>query len=228
VIDPSTPPHIVTAIAALAGAFVGLLGNGFVQFLVQRQKNAADRDLANQKFLYERQQAVFKRRFELAEQVLADAYRFKDMMAYVRAGGINDGEGKTRKASEFETERERRLLTDYFVPIERLQSYSEFVGAMLARRATARAHFGEESEKAFKFFDSAIAKVRSASSALIMTVDYDFDRQENKDFREKCLADIWQLYPDETKIDSVGDEIEKGISIVEKFCRPTLDWVDLR
>jgi hypothetical protein len=223
-IDPATPPHIVTALAALAGAFIGSVGGAVSQLLVQWRKNVADRELAKQKFAYERQQAAFKRRFELAEQALADAYQFRDLMTYVRNGAVFEGEGTTREKKPLESKNESHKRATYFVPIERLQARSEFIGTMMARRSACYAHFGENADKAYTAFQRAIQFVTVAAS---MLGDLDPDHpNDDKDLRNQLLGDIWQPHAEYKGTDRVEREINTGVELIEGFCIPVLRKVD--
>ncbi len=76
-------------------------------------------------------------------------------MKFVRNGVAWEGEGESRKVAGHETEGVKRLRTTYFVPLERLQENGEFISAMMARRTTCRAHFGEDAVKAFDAFHGA-------------------------------------------------------------------------
>ena len=54
-----------------------------------------DKELAERKFALEKAQLIHKRRFELAEALLADAYRFRSLMKYARSSVSFEGEGES-------------------------------------------------------------------------------------------------------------------------------------
>jgi hypothetical protein len=188
------------------------------------RKFGADQQLARERFNYDRQQAIFKRRFELAEQVLADTYRLRDLMAFVRNSASFDEEGSTRPATEHESESVKRLRNQYFVPIERLQKENKFLGMMLARRDACRTHFGPNAEKAFDNFHRAIHSVKVSASALIQYAGED-DRP-GQEFMEKLRHDIWQPMAEYKGQDHIGKLIDEGVALIEGFCRPVLEWID--
>lgn len=193
------------------------------QTLAER-KVEADITLAKRKFDYDRGQAVFRRRFDLAEQLLADAYRFRSMMEFVRSGVSFDGEGESRTSEGYESEGIKRLRNNYFVPLERLRSENEFLSAMFARRTTSQAHFGPDAENAFKLLHEALHLVRTASSLLI---EWTTDRESvDPELMKKLRNDIWQPMAKHAGKDEIGDKIEEGVAIVEGLCRPVLAWVD--
>lgn len=82
----------------------------FEKELAER-KFSYDRDLAERKFAQEREQLVYRRRFELAEGLLADAYRFRDLIRGARNSGSFGGEGQTRKSVEGELNKVSRRET---------------------------------------------------------------------------------------------------------------------
>lgn len=190
------------------------------------RKVQADIDLAREKFEYGRRQAVFHRRFELAEQFLADVYRLRSMMRFVRSGASFGGEGETRTAPGAESEAVKRTRDSYFVPRERLHAENEFLGAMFARQTTCHAHFGADADKAFTLLHEAIHRVRTSSSLLVeWTGDHE---RVDRDLMEKLRRDIWQPMAEHAGKDEIGDKIEEAVQIVEGLCQPVLAWVDGR
>jgi hypothetical protein len=230
-IGPTILPSLLAGAIAILVVFI----NRWTNLKIHKEKFEFDKQISELKFAFdkrisieklnhERQQAIFKRRFDLAEQVLADAYQFRDMMAYVRNGAVFQGEGDTREKEKFETDNEARNRRTYFVPLERLQARSEFISAMMVRRVTCRAHFGEDAEKAFDAFHKAIHRVRISASMLSdMSSDYE---QGDKDFKEELRRDIWQPLAEYKGDDRVGKDIDAGVELIESFCGPVLQWVD--
>jgi hypothetical protein len=225
-IDPNTPPHIVTALAALTGAFIGSVGNGIAQLIAQWRKNVAERDLARYKFRHERKQAVFKRRFELAESWLSDAYRFREMMAYVRNGAAFHDEGKSRDPQGGGAESISRTKDTYFVPVERIQSRNEFIAAFMTKKHECLALFGSASRESFEKFEEAIRHIHTASLTLIGMLQPD-GHFSDKDLGQNLLADIWAGYGRAfNRDDRIEAMINRAVEVAESLCRPVLEWVD--
>lgn len=223
-IDPTTPPHIVAAIAALAGAVIGSVGNGIAHGFLQWRRNKAEAALAERKFNYDRRQTAFKRRFEVAEQLLADAYRFRSLMTYVRNGGASSGEGSSREAEPNETERVKSLRNSYFVPLERLQKQNEFISAFFAKRATARALFGPEAETAFGLFHEGLHKTQISAQLLVQwSGEQDF---ADPALMKRMQEDIWEPLGAHAGKNEIGQKLDEGVELVERFCRPVLAWVE--
>ena len=61
------------------------------------RKVAADLALAEKRFGLDQALATWRRRYELAEEVLAAAYEIRDALTFARGRGIFEGEGETRE-----------------------------------------------------------------------------------------------------------------------------------
>lgn len=230
-------PAVIAAGVSGVISVVGLFVNRATTLTLHGEKLEADRaladrkvqadiDLAREKFDYDRRQAVFRRRFELAEQFLADVYRCRSMMRYVRSGVSWGGEGSSRPPEGFESEGVKRNRDVYFVPRERLRAEDEFIAGMFARQTTCHAHFGSDAERAFKLLHQALHEVRVASSLLVDWTG-DLDRAD-RETMEKLRRDIWQPMAEHAGKDEIGDKIEEAVQIVERLCQPVLAWVDGR
>lgn len=218
-------PTGIAVIAAASSFTAGLLGVGISAWTsrsTHTERLVAEERLAAKKFTYEQQQTVFKRRFELAEQMLTNAYRFRSMMNYVRSG-ISFGEGDSRAADPYESDGIRHSRNSYFVPIERLNKENEFVSAMFAQRTICEAHFGEDCKNAYDLFTQALHNVRISSSLLVeWTGEIE---AADKETMQNLKCDIWQPMAKHSGKDEIGTKIEKGVSIVENLSRPVLVWI---
>jgi len=81
------------------------------------RKFGFDKELAERKFADEKAQLIHKRQFELAETILADAYRFREIMGDVRNGAALGSEGQSRERDANETEPVTNKKDTYFVPL---------------------------------------------------------------------------------------------------------------
>jgi hypothetical protein len=130
-------------------SLVGLLVNRSTTIRVSRerfdfektlaqQKQSAELQLAERKFQYDRDLHDQKRRVELAEEVLADFYRFAGIIRAVRSpGGFRD-ESASRPRTESETPAEASKLDAYFVPIARVAQQSDFFSNLRSKRYRSR------------------------------------------------------------------------------------------
>jgi len=232
--DASATGQIITALAGFVGVVVGSLISWGVQASllgrrIEADKGLAkgkfefDKELAERKFSQEKAQLIHRRRFELADALLADAYRFRDLMRYVRSSVSFEGEGETRKSIEAEPESTKRTKDNYFVPIERLQRESEFISAFMAKEYAAHAHFGPEATQAFGLFRQSVRRVQTASGMLIETVGMP---NNNPEFVHEMRGDLWERDASvRKKDDEVARQIEDGVTLFEGFCRPVLEWI---
>lgn len=207
---------------AIILTFLGILANNVTAFFINKKKINADISLAEKKFQFDKDQLVHKRRFELAEGLLADAYHFRDLMGFVRNGATFGVEGTSRKPEQNEPENDKSMKDSYFVPVERLQKENDFISTFFAKQYTAQAQFGPEAVRAFELFSRSILEVRTASYMLIDGVG----RHNNeKEFTNQLLCDIWERYALALKKeDLVGKKISEGVSTFEKLCKPVLEW----
>lgn len=216
-------PAVVAAGVSGIIAVIAMLVTRSTTIDIHREKIEADQALARQKFDYDKQQAVFKRRFDLAEQFLADAYRFRSLLKYVRNGAAFGEEGGTRIAQGPEADQIRRLRDTYYVPIERLNSENEFLSNFFSRRTTCHAHFGPKAEEAFSLMHGALHRVRAASSMLVQWAqDHD---QIDQALREELIADIWEAVGELKMKNSIGIEVDAAVALIDEICSPVLKWV---
>jgi hypothetical protein len=242
--DSSLTPQVVAAFAGLGGVLLGSLISWGVQAhllgrRIQADENLAerkfkfDKELAERKFAYDkalteqklqqdRENLVHKRRFDLAESLLSDAYRFRDAMGYARTDVSFDIEGESRNASENEPNDLKRTRDRYFVPIERLQKQSEFINGFLAKQHTALAHFGPDVSHGFKLLGESINEVRMAAQILIDSAGFP---DKDPDFIQQMRGDLWLGYAAvRNKDDNVGKKVDEGVLLFENLCRPVLEW----
>ncbi|CAH0340393.1 MULTISPECIES: hypothetical protein [unclassified Rhizobium] len=216
-------PAVVAAGVSGVITVIGMLVARSTTIGLHREKIESDQVLARQKFEYDKQQAVFKRRFDIAEQFLADAYRFRSLLKYVRNGAAFGDEGSTRVQQGGEEEQIKRLRDTYYVPTERLNTENEFISAFFARRTTCHAHFGPKAEEAFLLLQEALHRVRVSSSLLVKwATDHD---QIDRALTEELIADIWEGVGELEKKNRIGTDVDRAVALIEEICRPVLNWV---
>jgi hypothetical protein len=224
-------PAVVAASVSGAVTIVGFFVNRSISLKLHQEKIDADRRLAERKveadtalaerkFNLDQLHALQNRRFELAEAVLSDAYRFRDTMAYVRNGFAFDGEGLTRQSAATETDSLKNVRNSYFVPVERLQANNEFISTLMARQHAAHSLFGPDARKAFELFGEVMHRVRVASSMLI---EMSGQHGNDKELSSTLRADVWAAYGQHKNGDQLGQKIDEALELIERFCRPALE-----
>jgi len=145
-------PGIVTAVTAIIG--VRIAASGLTRW---------------------RQEAIGKRRVELAEDVLADFYEARDIMEAARSPMGFDNEGITREKEDWETARDTPILNAYFRTFERLSNKAEFFARLGARQYRFVALFGREAAKPYDEIYKIHREILVAVRMLITTYQ---DRRE--------------------------------------------------
>lgn len=90
-----------------------------------------------------KEQHVWTRNSELAEELLVAARGFQDAIRRVRSPFSFSGEGQSRGSREGETETEQKEFDHLFVPLERLHSEREVISRMHSADVRSRIRFGE-------------------------------------------------------------------------------------
>lgn len=178
------------------------------------RKFTFDRELAERKFSLDRELADWKRRTELAEQVLADSYKARDLFNAARNPFAFAGEGSTRPGRDKEPEEKRSSKDAIYAPFERLSKNIDFFSEMHARRYRFMAIFGAASASPFVEFMKAYNEIASATRMLLS------ERPPlRNDIIEKLESTIgWGLEEnDEIKI-----RLDKAVTDLESICRPVL------
>lgn len=218
-------PAVVAAAVSGVVTIVGFLLNRSTSLTMHRQKLEADRDLAERKvnadislaekkFELDRQLADWKRRTELAEQILAHFYKARDIFVAARHPAAFGGEGETRPDRDKDNEAVRHHHDAIYAPFERLTKERDFFSEMQARRFRFTAVFGNEAAEAFQVFVRNYNRIGIAVRALI------HDREHlTPDMRTKFEGMIgWTM--DEN--DPVQLELDQAVNTIEGTCRPVL------
>jgi hypothetical protein len=177
----------------------------------------ADVDLAERKFRLDRAMADWKRRTELAEQVLADFYKANDLFSSARSPFALAGEGASRKRDEHETESQASHRDAIYAPFERLQKNIDFFSDLHARRYRFRALFGSAAAEPFLAFVGAYNEIAIATSALLSN-----QGPLNEELQTKYEVAIGWTIPEK---DHVKQKLDKAVSDMEAICRPVLEVV---
>jgi hypothetical protein len=164
-IGPAVVAAVIAGIISVITSVITLLVNRRTTLTTHSQRLAFDREqaerradaeiaLAERKFQYDRDIDAWRRRTNLAEEVLADIYRARDFIRDARwphrvvAPGYE--EGSSRAKSDNETEDLRQYRNLIFARVERVGRHSDFFNAFYAKRYQFAALFGKNSEKMFQ------------------------------------------------------------------------------
>ena len=182
-----------------------------------------------------RREAMWKRRSELCEEVLALCYEAKEIISYIRSPGGFEGEGETRKPAVGEPEDVRRKRNRAWIPIERHNQHMEKLSRLWALSYRFRAQFSFVDAQPIEDLRDVINSVKSAAlvlSNLWTNLNWDLmspEQYEQNSALVKKYEDIfWEGHgagnpvngitpPDEIQI-----KVESAVQRIEKTCRDVL------
>ena len=175
-----------------------------------------DGALAEKKLELDRALAMWRRRYELAEQLLTVAYEARDALTWSRARVVFSGEGETRHATEGESEKLQERRNSYFVPVERLSRDAKSFATLQTLRYTVAAHFGQDAAKAVGAITEAHHEIVSTAGLLIQLASAD-DSPSTAQNLIPLRERLWGQRPD-----AMDRKIEEAVAALEAICRPVL------
>jgi hypothetical protein len=236
---PLLGPAVVAAGVAGVISIVGLIVSNRTARAIHTEKLASDRDLAERKFTFDkdlaerkaaadtalaekklafdRAFAAWKRKTELAEQVLADFYEARDIIAAARSPGGFGDEGGTRHKEEWETADDTRVLNSYYRTAERLHIKSDFFSQLWARRNRFIALFPSEAAKLYDDLFDVRNEIFRAVHMLMGTHRQPERAQEDRKAWETTMG--WS--PD----DPITTRLNEIIEGMDKLCRPVIQAI---
>ena len=173
--------------------------------------------LAERKFIYDKELTAWRRRYDLAEQILSSAYEVRDALLWARTRVVLEGEGKTRQATGSESPQLKADRDSAFVPIERLTAHAKCFAALQTAQDAAAAHFGPPIVRSINQLIGEHRKITTAAVHLIQHADWNEDRsgrESLKPFRDE----LWGV--DEP--DGARQRIDAAIKQLESICKPVL------
>jgi hypothetical protein len=224
-IGPAVVAAVISGLVSTIGILIsvrttrGIHGERLAFDREQSERRAnAEIALAERKVALDRSLAAWKRRTELAEEMLADCYKARDIIEGARSPGGFGDEGATRQKQPWENEDDTRLLNAYFRTIERLNAHADFFSQFFARRYRFDALFGPEAGKPIDAFWQMRGEILIAVRMLITT----HQQQQTGNIpqaRERWEATIgWGL----TEQDPTQGRLDAIVAAIEDICRPVI------
>jgi hypothetical protein len=162
-----------------------------------------------------RDEAVGKRKLELAEETLADFYEARAIINNARLPVTFEGEGTTRPKVEGESAGRTQRLNSYYVVLARLRKHEGFFARLFSRRYRFAVLFGTE---ASNVFDELFA----IRNDILLTVNFLVgelaDSWTPQDRRRKEAKIGWGDPND----DPIRERLERVVKAVENLCRPII------
>jgi hypothetical protein len=168
-----------------------------------------------------RNEFLFKKKVEVAEETLFLFYQCSDHIRMIRNPFYAVGEGASRIKSEAETKRQTEVYNQAYVVRERYGRVSEPFQKLNVIKYRFMVYFGEDKAYLFEDFNDIIKKLFHASSALgrhywlnVDSCDQNMQVRLNKE-RDKYESIIW---PTDVN-DEINNKIDKLISEMGEICK---------
>jgi hypothetical protein len=160
-----------------------------------------------------RTETVGRRRAELAEEVLTQFYRVRDIVAWARfpahrepADGETEGEVATRRNAAA------------LAPVERLASQNQVFSELQASRYRFMAHFGEEAARPFEEIRAVQEEIVHAAGQLARAGGQPATAQAAKDQEGWAKSVGWG----DLDTDALAHRLDRAIKAIEQICRPLI------
>jgi len=176
-----------------------------------------------------RKETMWKRKYELAEEVLSCFYEVSENFDTIRNPAGYVGEGKTRKRNENESPEESKILDSAYVVIERFEKVKAPFIKLKSLKYRFMVLFGKESEKPFNKIIKLTNKLFLASHRLGYKYWKDQVRQkftdEKFDYHLKKMheqeAIFWADFGE--KEDVFKNDVDEVISEIENICQKIIE-----
>jgi hypothetical protein len=181
-----------------------------------------------------RREAMWKRRSELCEEVLALCYETKEIISYMRSPGGFSGEGETRQPDKGEPDDVRRSKNLAWIPIERHNQHIEKLSRLWALSYRFRAQFSIEATQPIEDLRNIIGSVKSAAHILsIYWTTFNWDVmtpeqfQSNRALQDKYEAIMWEGMQTVEQVngiapDEIQAKVDDAVRRIEKTCHEVL------
>lgn len=169
-----------------------------------------------------RREAKWKRKYELAEEVLSLFYECKEKISMIRSPAGYVGEGKTRKRDENELSEESEILDEAYVFFERYEKEKEPFIKLYTLKFRFIAVFGKDANEPFDEIKKIINEILFAANRLGHRYWKDQGRkkfteaqfEKHLEQMEKYEAIVWSSYEN----DEFNQKVDKSIEKIEAYC----------
>jgi hypothetical protein len=163
-----------------------------------------------------RREIVGRRKAELAEEVLAQFYRAKDILTWAR---FPDTAREGGTAAGPEGERNTQLRAAASAPVEKLTQASQLFSELQASRYRFMAYFGEEAARPFAELGAIHNEIVTAANRLVRT----FDKAASPP--DTARRDAWEgtIGWRDKNGDPLACRLDRAVSAIERTCRPLID-----
>jgi hypothetical protein len=222
-------PAVIAAVISGLVAIIGLWISSRVIRQVEDERGAFEREqaerrtnaeimLVDEKTSFDRTYEIWKRRTKLAEHVLADFYKARDVIEGCRFPAAFPEEGKTRDKQPWESDEDTRILNTYIRTAERLWKQTEFFSQLAAHQYHFMALFGHHAGKPFIELSQIRSEILSAVNMLILT--YEERAIGNLPERRQQWEEI--IGRRLTDRDAIAIRLDRVVEDISSICRPII------
>lgn len=165
-----------------------------------------------------RREAKWKRKYELAEEVLANFYEAHQAIQIIRSPFGFGHEGASRPKQENETKEESQIYDQAYVARERFEQNKTSLEKLQSLKFRFIALYGKDYEQYFDKFNQTINKIFFAADEIAMIRlgqygdDEDYIRKTRKESREI-------LYSRSNKEDKIESDLAEAVKAIETKCK---------
>lgn len=170
-----------------------------------------------------RRETKWRRKYELAEEVLALFYECREKYAIIRSPFSTTDEGKSRKRADNETHTESELWDRAYVFFERYEKVKSSFIKLSSLKYRFITHFGKETEEPFLELTRITNTILSAARRL----GYQYWPRQGKGFMndadfQKHLEDMQKaesiVWSDFSEPDEINGRINRCVERIEIIC----------
>lgn len=165
-----------------------------------------------------RREAKWKRKYELAEEVLASFYEAHQAIQIIRSPFGYGNEGSSRPKNEKETEQESHIYDKAFVSRERFERNKTSFDKLKSLKFRFIAIHGKEYEKYFDEFTQTVNRIFWASDQIAM-VRLGYFGDDKHYIRETIVEARKILYSKSNKEDKIETDLKVAIKEMKKKCK---------
>jgi len=175
-----------------------------------------------------RRETKWKRKYELAEEVLSCFYEISDSFDKIRSPAGYSGEGKTRKRNDNETTEESEILDSAYVIIERYENEKAPFIKLRSMKYRFMALFGRKAGEPFNEINKLTIKLFIASKHLGNRYWKDQGRRHFTDEQfERHLTKMNEyeeiFWADYGETDKFKNEVNEVIKKIENICQKIIE-----
>ncbi len=164
-----------------------------------------------------RRETIWKRKHELAEDVLAYFYEARENIEAIRSPFGYSGEGESRTKLKNETPEQTKIYNRAYAVQERYDRNKEAIERLRVLRFRFVAIFGKEYDDLFVRLNRVVSNIFFATNEVVRITLGEYGEVIDEDLM-KDLRNYRKAIYSRSKEDEVRDEVDAIVSKAEKVC----------